>query len=140
MMWVVRKKLSGTCKKRLPASVARNFSWWELPVCSSRPSMQHFNSMSMFFAKLKHLHIFLHCVLRYEEIYAPEIKDFVYITGLLHGTLIVTLLINFYLFLTEHVAWILTVMVEIADHAYSEREIQKMEVQVLSVLKWVKSL
>jgi len=39
---------------------------------------------------------------KYEEIYAPEIKDFVYIT----------------------------------DHAYSEREIQKMEVQVLSVLKF----
>ena len=28
-------------------------------------------------------------------------------------------------------------MLEIVDHAYSEREIQKMEVQVLSVLKWV---
>ena len=28
-------------------------------------------------------------------------------------------------------------MSEILDHAYSEREIQKMEVQVLSVLKWV---
>jgi len=39
---------------------------------------------------------------KYEEIYAPEIKDFVYIT----------------------------------DHAYSEREIQKMEVHVLSVLKF----
>jgi len=39
---------------------------------------------------------------KYEEIYAPEIKDFVYIT----------------------------------DHAYTEREIQKMEVQVLSVLKF----
>jgi cyclin B len=39
---------------------------------------------------------------KYEEIYAPEIKDFVYIT----------------------------------DHAYSEREIQKMEVQVLHVLKF----
>merc|ERR1719422_2917609 len=39
---------------------------------------------------------------KYEEIYAPEIKDFVYIT----------------------------------DHAYSERDIQKMEIQVLSVLKF----
>ena len=36
--------LSGTFKRRLPASVARNFSWWELPVCSSRPSMQHYIS------------------------------------------------------------------------------------------------
>ena len=40
-----------------------------------------------------------------------------------------------YPFLDEHVA--LTLMFEIVDHAYSEREIQKMEVQVLSVLKWV---
>ena len=42
-----------------------------------------------------------------------------------------------YPFLDEHVALTLTLMLEIVDHAYSEREIQKMEVQVLSVLKWV---
>lgn len=40
-------------------------------------------------------------VCRYEEIYAPEVKDFVYIT----------------------------------DRAYTEKDILKMEIKVLSVLK-----
>ena len=30
--------LAGICRKRSPASAARNFSWWGSPVCSVRPS------------------------------------------------------------------------------------------------------
>ena len=45
--------------------------------------------------------VLLHPTFRYEEIYAPEVKDFVYIT----------------------------------DRAYTEKEILRMEIRILSVLE-----
>ena len=76
--------LAGICRKRSPASAARNFSWWGSPVCSLRPSKPDHLKIVKRFCWVKNPDRNQHFVLRYEEIYAPEIKDFVYITGILH--------------------------------------------------------
>ena len=72
LRFLISKQFEGTCKKRLPVSAARSFSWWASPACSQRPSIERL---------LEHQNTQFH-LSRYEEIYAPEIKDFVYITGL----------------------------------------------------------
>ena len=49
--------LPGICRKRSPASVGRNFSWWGSPVCSLQPSMQDQLKIRKIFCKKSKLWI-----------------------------------------------------------------------------------